>query len=75
MSFEEARVPETKESVNLDQWIPDFDNPEDLTPDERLAHIVRILAIGSIRLAEEESQTKNDAQKTKVLEISLDGSK
>ncbi len=40
--------------MHTDQWVPDFDDPDDLTPEERLAHIVRILALGSIRLVEEQ---------------------
>ena len=41
-----------------DPWLPDFDDPDDLTPEERLARIVHILALGSIRLAEEEKSGK-----------------
>ena len=37
-----------------DQWLPEFDDPADLTPEERLGHIVRILALGVVRLIEEE---------------------
>ena len=47
-----------------DPWLPDFDDPDDLTPEERLARIVHILALGAIRLAEEE--------KAKVLKSSID---
>lgn len=50
-----------------DQWLPDFDDPDDLTPEERLARIVHILALGSIRLAEEE--------KGKVLKSNIDSPK
>ena len=42
--------------MHTDQWVPDFDDPNDLTPEERLAHIVRILARGAIRLAEAEHE-------------------
>ena len=44
--------------MNIDQWLPDFDDPDDLTPEERLARIVHILALGAIRLAEEEKGSK-----------------
>jgi len=37
-----------------DQWLPDFDDPEALTPEERLTAIVRILARGVIWLTETE---------------------
>lgn len=37
-----------------DQWLPEFDDPDDLTPEERLTAIVRILARGVIRLTEAE---------------------
>jgi len=40
--------------MHSDDWLPDFDDPDDLTPAERLERIVRILARGAIRLAEEE---------------------
>lgn len=46
----------TKRPVDHEAWNPDFDDPEDLKPEERLAEIVRILALGAIRLAEAESQ-------------------
>ena len=49
---------------DTDQWLPDFDDPDDLTPEERLARIVHILALGAIRLAEEE--------KDKVLKLNID---
>lgn len=37
-----------------DQWLPEFDDPDDLTPEERLTAIVRILTRGVIRLTEAE---------------------
>ncbi len=43
---------------DTDQWLPDFDDPDDLTPEERLARVVHILALGAIRLAEEEKSGK-----------------
>ena len=43
---------------DTDQWLPDFDDPDDLMPEERLARIVHILALGAIRLAEEEKSGK-----------------
>ena len=43
---------------DTDQWLPDFDDLDDLTPEERLARIVHILALGAIRLAEEEKGGK-----------------
>ncbi len=52
---------------DTDQWLPDFDDPDDLTPEERLARIVHILALGAIRLAEEE--------KGKVLKLNIDSPK
>ena len=52
---------------DIDQWLPDFDDPDDLTPEERLARIVHILALGAIRLAEEE--------KAKVLKSNIDSPK
>lgn len=41
--------------MSSEQWLPDFDEPDDLTPEERLAHIIRILAFGAIRLTEAEN--------------------
>ena len=41
-----------------EKWVPDFDDPGDLAPEERLAHIVRILALGAIRLAEAEGNAQ-----------------
>lgn len=61
-----------------DQWLPDFDDPEDLTPEERLTRIVRILALGAIRLAEEENARPVKSQKgipNKVLKLSIDSPK
>ncbi len=49
--------------MERDQWLPDFDDPEDLTPEERLSHIIRILALGAVRLAEEENGSAPHAQK------------
>jgi len=58
-----------------DSWLPDFDDPEDLTPEERLARIVHILALGSIRLAEEEGGGKPAPVQpkipTKVLKLNM----
>jgi hypothetical protein len=50
---EQRPVAETNGFVP-DQGLPEFDDPEDLTPEERLTAIVRILARGVIRLAEAE---------------------
>ena len=49
----QGQVAETNGFV-LDQWLPEFDDPDDLTPEERLTAIVRILARGVIRLTEAE---------------------
>ena len=63
---------------DADPWLPDFDDPDDLTPEERLARIVHILALGAIRLAEDEKnklsrvQTKNPKG---VLKTSIDSPK
>ncbi len=51
---------------DTDQWLPDFDDPDDLTPEERLARIVHILALGAIRLAEEEKSGSPTPVQTKV---------
>ena len=62
-----------------DPWLPDFDDPDDLTPEERLARIVHILALGAIRLAEEEKSGKPAPVQTKipkkVLKLNIDTSK
>ena len=64
---------------DTDQWLPDFDDPDDLTPEERLARIVHILALGAIRLAEEEKSGKSALVQTKipkkVLKLNIDTSK
>lgn len=53
---------------DTDQWLPDFDDPDDLTPEERLSRIVHILALGAIRLA--------DSEKNKpVLKTNIDSPK
>ena len=61
---------------DTDQWLPDFDDPDDLTPEERLARIVHILALGAIRLAEEEKSGKSAPVPTKipkrVLKLNID---
>ena len=51
---------------DTDLWLPDFDDPDDLTPEERLARIVHILAMGAIRLAEEEKSGSPTPVQTKV---------
>ena len=56
---------------DVDQWLPDFDDPDDLTPEERLAQITHILALGAIRLAESEKnkpvlKTNIDSPKSKA---------
>ena len=51
---------------DTDQWLPDFDDPDDLTPEERLARVVHILALGAIRLAEEEKSGSPTPVQTKV---------
>lgn len=65
--------------MNIDQWLPDFDDPDDLTPEERLAQIVHILALGAIRLAEEEKSNSPTSVQTKVpkkvLKMSIDSPK
>ena len=62
--------------MDTDPWLPDFDDPDDLTPEERLARIVHILALGAIRLAEEEKSGKAVPEQTKipkkVLEMNID---
>jgi len=62
---------------DTDQWLPDFDDPDDLTPEERLARIVHILALGAIRLAEEEKSGKPIPGQSKipkrVLKLNIDG--
>ena len=61
---------------DTDQWLPDFDDPDDLTPEERLARIVHILALGAIRLAEEEKSSKpapvQSKTPKKVLRMNID---
>ncbi len=61
---------------DTDQWLPDFDDPDDLTPEERLARIVHILALGAIRLAEEEKSGSPAPVQTKgpkkVLKLNID---
>jgi len=61
---------------DTNQWLPDFDDPDDLTPEERLARIVHILALGAIRLAEEEkSNSPKPGQPKipkKVLKLNID---
>lgn len=64
---------------DTDQWLPDFDDPDDLTPEERLARIVHILARGAIRLAEEEKNGNPAPAQTKtpkkVLKMNIDSPK
>ena len=63
-------IPYGKSAQNLmketDPWLPDFDDPDDLTPEERLARIVHILALGSIRLAEEEKSANSASGQPKI---------
>lgn len=64
---------------DTDQWLPDFDDPDDLTPEERLVRIVHILALGAIRLAEEEKSGKATPVPPKipkrVLKLNIDSPK
>ncbi len=39
-------------------WTPDFDDPQDLLPEERLDRIVHLLALGALRLAQERKVLK-----------------
>lgn len=61
---------------DTDQWLPDFDDPDDLTPEERLARIVHLLALGAIRLAEEEKSGEPAPVQSKipkkVLKLNID---
>ncbi len=49
------------QKITADDWLPDFDNPDDLTPEERLSHIAKILAIGSTRLFEAETRETSNS--------------
>ncbi|MBI4970554.1 MAG: hypothetical protein HZC17_01775 [Candidatus Omnitrophica bacterium] len=44
--------------ILTDHWTPDFDDPDDLLPEERLDRVVRLLALGAVRLAQERKVLK-----------------